>query len=119
MLRFTNGYRTTIQAMVEWYHPNCRDGDDYLGEWEKAGWWRIEPGQSAVVFGGDVSSVNRYWYFFAGAFDGAVWAGAFEEFVPLNAFQWCEKVRNSTSFVVGMRELDVGSSDNFTLTFVE
>jgi uncharacterized membrane protein len=118
MLRFVNGYRTSISTMVEWHHPDCRDGDDYLGEWEKAGWWNLEPGQSAIVFGGDLADVNRFWYFFADAADGAFWAGPFEEVVPWNAFQACEKIRTSNSFVVGMRELDIGDSADFTLTFV-
>jgi uncharacterized membrane protein len=117
MLRFVNGYRTTIWTMVEWYHPGCRDGEDYLGEWEKAGWWKIDPGGSAVVFGGDVSDVNRYWYYFANAADGAVWAGPFGERVPLQAFQWCEKIAGTNSREIGMRELDVQRSGNFTLTF--
>ena len=67
-LRFTNNYPSTLWAMIEWYHPNCEDG----GNWEKAGWWKIDPGQTKTVFGGDVSDVNRYWYFFAHDADGTL-----------------------------------------------
>jgi uncharacterized membrane protein len=113
MLTYVNGYTSTIWAMAEWYHPGCENGN-----WEKKGWWRIEPGRSAVVFGDDVEDVNRFWYFFAHAADGAFWAGPFEETVPINAFDWCENTGSSTSRTIGMRELDVGDNDDFTLTFV-
>jgi uncharacterized membrane protein len=113
-LRFTNNYPSTLWAMIEWYHPNCEDG----GNWEKAGWWKIDPGQTKTVFGGDVSDVNRYWYFFAHAADGAAWAGPYNEIVPHIAFDWCEDTANSDSRTVGMRELDIHSYDTFTLHFV-
>ena len=114
MLRFTNGYPSTLWAMIEWYHPNCPDG----GNWEKKGWWKIGPGQSKTVFSDDVEDVNRYWYFFAHAADGAQWAGPYSEIVPHIAFDWCENTANTDSRRVGMRELDVGSNDDYTVTFV-
>jgi uncharacterized membrane protein len=112
MMRFVNGYSTTVWTMIEWYHPNCPDG----GDWEKAGWWRIEPGKSATVFGGDVDNVNRYWYFYAHAADGGQWSGPFSEIVPRIAFDWCENTANTDSRTVGMRELDVNGADNYTVT---
>lgn len=71
MFRFTNNYSSTVWAMVEWNHANCPDG----GDWEKKGRWQMEPGQSAVVFGSGLKDVNRLWYWFAHACDGAVWGG--------------------------------------------
>src|SRR5687768_4306146 len=43
----SNMYSTTVWAMFEWHHPDCIDG----GDWRKRGWWRIEPGQTSVVYG--------------------------------------------------------------------
>ena len=114
MLQFTNGYSSTLWAMIEWSHPNCPDG----GDWEKKGWWQIEPGQSKVVYGGDVNDVNRYWYFYAHAADGAVWSGPFEETVPDRAFDWCEHTADTSSRTVGMRQLDVDDNDNYNLRLV-
>jgi len=114
MLRFANGYRSTIWAMVEWYHPNCPDG----GDWEKKGWWQIEPGQSAVVYGGDHRRVNRWWYYYAHAADGYHWPGDFPETVPVRAFQWCERTADTTSRTIRMRQLDVlGTHDEHILRF--
>ena len=113
MFRFQNDYPATVWAMIEWYHPNCPDG----GNWEKAGWWRMDPGQSKVPFTGDVGDVNRFWYFYAHASDGAQWTGPFNEIVPQIAFDWCETTANTDSRTVGMRELDVHDYDDFTLTF--
>jgi uncharacterized membrane protein len=111
-LHFNNAYPSTIWTMIEWHHPGCEDG----GDWEKAGWWKIEPGGSAIVHGGDLD--KRYWYFYAHAADGAYWAGAYEEIVPHIAFDWCSDTANTDSRTIGMRELDVGDNDDYTLTFV-
>jgi uncharacterized membrane protein len=113
-LRFKNGYPHTIWTMIEWYHPDCPDG----GNWEKAGWWEIAPGGTATVYGGDLDDVNRHWYFYAHAANGAQWAGPYDEIVPHIAFDWCSDTANSDSRVVGMRELDVNGDDTYTLTFV-
>ena len=113
-LYFRNGYPSTIWTMITRYHPNCPDG----GDWEKTGWWRIEPDGTATVYGDDVEDVNRYWYFYAHAADGAYWAGPYNVIVPHIAFDWCIDTANTDSRQVGMRELDVDSNDDYTLTFV-
>ena len=111
MFRFTNNYPSTVWVMLEWHHANCPDG----GDWEKKGWWQIEPGQSAVAFGGDVNDLNSSWYWFAHAQDGAVWAGPFQEIVPDHAFDWCTNTADTSSRTIGMREVDVGDVDNYTV----
>ena len=113
-LRFKNGYPQTIWAMIEWYSPGCPDG----GDWEKAGWWKIAPGGTKTVYGGDLDDVNRYWYFYAHASNGAQWAGPYRETVPHIAFDWCSSTGSSDSRTVGMRELDIHDNDTYTLTFV-
>jgi uncharacterized membrane protein len=113
-LYFKNCYPSTIWSMILWYHANCEDG----GNWEKMGWWRIEPGQQATVSVADLDEVNRYWYYYAQAANGAYWAGPYGVVVPHTAFDWCVDTANTDSFDVGMRELDIGGNDDYTLTFV-
>lgn len=74
-LTFSNASSKTLWAMVEWSYPNCPDG----GEWMKKGWWQIEPGGTAVVYGGDVHAVNPIWYCYAYALDGSEWRDSYQE----------------------------------------
>ncbi|MFI1205335.1 DUF1036 domain-containing protein [Streptomyces sp. NPDC020883] len=105
-LTFVNQHYSSIWAMVEWYRPNCPDG----GDWIKKGWWKIDAGQSAVVYGGDVREVNQYWYCYAHSIDGYQWPGTdgFPELVPINAFEWCNQVADTTSRQVFMDQFSVG-----------
>lgn len=114
MLRFCNNYPETVWVTIEWYHPDCEDG----GDWEKAGWWKIDPGQCKTAYGGSLRDVNRYWYFYAHASDGAYWAGPYEDVVPHTAFDWCSDTGSTDSRVVGLRELDIDSNDNYTVNLV-
>jgi uncharacterized membrane protein len=111
-MQFVNNYPSTIWTAIMWYHPGCADG----GDWEKAGWWQLEPGGSATVYGGDVDDVNRFWYYFGHAADGAVWAGDFPESVPDTRFDWCIDTSSTSARTVGMRQFEV-DADNYTLTF--
>ncbi len=113
-LKFKNRYPTTIWAMIEWYYPNCPDG----GDWAKAGWWKIAPGKTKTVYGGDLDDVNRYWYFYAHGADGAQWAGPYPEIVPHHAFDWCKQTAGNPSETVGMRELDINGKSTYTLRFI-
>lgn len=70
-----------------------------------------------VVFENDVDDVNRYWYFYAEATDGAKWAGDFPTFIKRVAFDHCDAPADTSMQSVGFRELDVGDADNYTLTF--
>ncbi|HEY0537321.1 MAG TPA: DUF1036 domain-containing protein [Actinoallomurus sp.] len=114
MITIYNNFRTTISAMVEWFHPNCPDG----GDWEKKGWWVIQPQQTAIVWGGDHNAVNRFWYGYVHSIDGAQWTGDFPETVPTRAFQWCEHVADTTSRTVRMVEHDaLDSGPNWVWMF--
>ncbi|MFF4419906.1 DUF1036 domain-containing protein [Streptomyces sp. NPDC001549] len=101
-LRLQNNYHTEIWTMVEWHQPNCSDGSS----WVKKGWWRIGPGQSSTVFGGDVN-FNPIWYCYAYAPDGAEWRDRYQEVVPHRAFEWCSNTSDSTSRTILMNEFVV------------
>lgn len=111
-LTFKNGYHQSIWAMVEWAHPNCSDG----GDWLKKGWWQIDPGQTKVVFGGDAHAVNPIWYCYAHAADGTEWRDRFQELVPVRAFEWCSSTADTDSRTVLMNEFVV-SRPNHVHTF--
>jgi uncharacterized membrane protein len=111
MLRFCNQYPAELWVCISWYHPNCPDG----GDWEKKGWWHLAPAECKIAFGGDVSDVNRFWYYYAESADGRFWAGPFGTIVANGAFDWCENTGSTDSRTVGMRQLDIGDNDDFTL----
>ncbi|MGE7389446.1 DUF1036 domain-containing protein [Streptomyces sp. NPDC004126] len=102
-LRFQNNYHREIWTMVERHQPNCSDGSN----WVKEGWWRIGPGESAVVYGGDVSAVNQIWYCYAYSGDGVEWRDRFQETVPHRAFEWCSNTSDSSSRTILMNEFVV------------
>jgi uncharacterized membrane protein len=115
MLSFTNGYSQVLSVAIMWYHPNCPDG----GDWEKKGWWNINPGNTAHVLDLDLDETNRYYYFYAEAVDGHTWSGPYFTNVPSEAFDWCENTGSTTSRSLGFRELDIGDNDDYTLTLVQ
>jgi uncharacterized membrane protein len=103
------------------YSPESCGGDG--GDFEKMGWWRIAPGSCALVYANDLEDVNQFWYYYAQADDGAVWAGPFRAAVSLDPFggdQWCYGFETSApgQIIIGYRELDIGDNDDYTLTFV-
>ncbi len=111
MLKFCNNYPVDVSVCIMWYHPGCPDG----GDWEKMGWWNLSPGECNVVYANDLDDVNRYWYFYAEAADGAYWAGPNVTAVPYERFDWCVNTASTTSRDVGFRELDVGDNDGVTV----
>ena len=118
MLRFCNSYPTPIWTAFSFYSP-----DDCAGEgssWQNIGWYRVDPGTCAVVYGNDLDDVdNRYWYFYAEAEDGTKWNGDFPTLVdPFEAFNICDGYGSSRLSNRGFRQLDVGNAHEYTLTFV-
>lgn len=119
-LTLCNSYPSTVWTAIMFYSPETCGGDG--GDFEMMGWWRIEPGSCASVYANDLEDLNRYWYYFAHAADGTVWAGPFGASVPRTAFGggqacWGSQMGGSTEFEeIGFRQLDIGDNDNYTLT---
>ncbi len=113
-LTFSNQYPASVSISILWYSPGCADGSD----WELAGWYNLDNGQSMTVFFGDLEDINRYWYFNAEASDGAFWAGDVVHEVPFSAFDWCWNTGSTNEFSAGFREIDVGDNDDYTVTLV-
>lgn len=110
-LIFCNKYTAGVSVAILWYTPNCPDG----GDWSKAGWYDLSPGQCTTVFNGDLDEVNRYWGYYAEATDGAFWAGDVTTDVPDRAFNWCINTGSSDSRQIGFRVLDVQDNDDYTV----
>ena len=120
-LRLCNAYPSPISTAIMFYSPETCGGDG--GDFELMGWWNIDHGACALVYANDPADLNRFWYFYADALDGAVWAGAFGKAVPTAAFGGCWGFSSLTNepgqyIQIGFRELDVGDNDDLTLTFV-
>ena len=121
-LHLCNNYTSLISTAIMFYSPETCGGDGQ--DFEYMGWWNIQPGACAFVYANDLEDLNRFWYVYAIATDGAEWSGPFvRESVPLSkAFNKCwgfdvnfpfEPPYTSVKFF----ELDIGDADNFTLTF--
>src|SRR5688500_2485725 len=85
-LRFTNNYPTPV-----WVAVGYPSGYSYLYDetiWRSMGWYRVERGQTITVYKGDVSRVNRYWYAYALAADGAEWSGQYLFRVSSEGFRY-------------------------------
>jgi Protein of unknown function (DUF1036) len=115
-LTLCNGYSSEISTAIMFYSPNTCGGE---GEnFEMRGWWNIEPGSCALVDTDDLKDVNRYWFYFAHSSDGAVWSGPYGAAVPTEAFDQCYGIGVSPGEEINFRLLDIGSFDNYTLTFI-
>lgn len=121
-LRLCNSYPGRIATAIMFYSPETCGGDGW--DFEMMGWWNLAPGSCALVYANDLEDLNRYWYYFAEADDGAVWAGPWGANVPRSAFggdQACfgtQRDAGNEMLHIGYRQLDIGSNDDYTLTFI-
>lgn len=119
MWQFCNQYSSELWVAIVRYTPNCYDGNDYLGDWTKEGWWHLNPGECKIVDGDDLEDVNRYYYYYAEAADGNYWAGPIPvAYIPQEAFNLCIDTGVEPSRELGFRELDIGDYDNYTINLV-
>jgi uncharacterized membrane protein len=120
MLQICSFYPHKLWVAIMFYDPNC--AVDFLGSepWKKRGWWSLAPGQCKVVFGEDLADLNRYYCYYAEATDGAVWSGPYKRSVRLTAFNDCSGagLTGPKKKTIGYKLLDIGDSDDFTLTLV-
>jgi uncharacterized membrane protein len=115
MLAFANRYPAKVWVAIMFYSPETCGGEG--GNWETMGWWGINPGGSAIVYGNDVEDLNRYYCYYAKAADGAEWSGNYGPiYVYHQAFNSCYNIGSTAAYaVVGMREIDVNGYDDYTV----
>lgn len=107
-LRFINGTDQPVQVAIQWFDASCGATTDR--QWRKRGWYRIDPGATGTVFGGDLRHFNKVWYYYAETTDQR-WAWTsrdFAECLPWSVFDWCNEC-NTHSRNIGMVETVVGS----------
>jgi uncharacterized membrane protein len=71
-LYFSNHHTSPVSIAIVFYSPSLCSTK---GNWEKAGWFNVQPNTSMWVHNGNVGSINRFWYFYAVATDGKYWSG--------------------------------------------
>lgn len=107
VVSFRNSYRHRI--FVAYMRRDFACLDDCGGLWDVLGWIKLEPGE---VKSRANSTRNRWFYYYAEAVDGAVWAGPYLAEVSDRKFSKCTCLGVSVShgpqpyYKVGMRELD-------------
>jgi uncharacterized membrane protein len=117
VLTFCNSHPVRIWTAISFLDPEVCGGEG--GNWRNRGWWGIDPGACVTVHSGIVSNVNRYWYYFAFSDDGRRWEGDFPTYVKdPEVFDLCDGLPTTALQQFGFRQLDIGDSDNYTLTFV-
>jgi len=118
MLVICNGYPAHVYVAIMFYSPESCGGDGK--DFETMGWWSVDRGSCVNVYANDLEDLNRYWYYYAEAADGAVWAGPYRVLVSNRAFDLCYGFVSSADAdrYIGMRELDIGDNDDYTLTLV-
>ena len=104
-LCFHNNYSSPLSVAVMWYDPGDCGGDG--GEWGTRGWWNLNPGGTVHT---NVSTGNRYFYYYAEAWNGAVWGGPYG---PVDCtwagFSSCQNIGSTADYLsLGMREVDAG-----------
>lgn len=104
-LCFQNNYSSPVWVAVMWWSPDLCGGDG--GNWATAGWWGLNPGDSVCT---DVWTDNEYFYFYAEADDGAVWAGPYGPvYATYQAFQGCINIGSTQDYLqLGMLQVDAG-----------
>ncbi len=113
-LVFCNRYTSPVSVAIMRYDPqSCPNGDRFSVQ----GWWNIPPNVCTTVYGGSVG-YNRYWAFYAESADGRTWTGDVRAWVSNNAFKLCHSDSCSPCRVVGFRQFDVNSYDNYTINLV-
>ena len=114
--KFRNKTDVTVWVTFQWYSPSCSDGS----EWKTKGWWKLDPGQIKTVFGSDLQSASKYYYWYAEASDASKWLGPFDTCVPNTAFTWClNTCCTPTCRTVGFREKYIGSNNNYTINLTK
>ena len=72
-LSFQNLTNQTVWVILLYYDSSCGAANQ---NFRKQGWWKLNPGQTVVIWNVDLRTVNRYIYFEA-EFDAdkSVWGG--------------------------------------------
>jgi uncharacterized membrane protein len=111
-LTFCNRTTSLVSVAIMRFDPqSCPRGDRFSVQ----GWWNINPGGCAIVYGGAVN-YNRFWYFHAEAASGLVWSGSVRAWVSNQAFKLCHSDSCTPCRIAGFQLIDVNNCTNCTVT---
>lgn len=101
---FQNNYSSPLSVAVMWWDP---DGCGNDGNWGTRGWWNLGPGGNVHT---NVWTDNRYFCFYAEAWDGAVWSGPYGPvYASSDGFDSCVDIGSTADDqFLGMAEVDAG-----------
>lgn len=104
-LYFVNQAANTVWVAFAYYDTGCGEANQ---NFRKQGWWQITSGQTFNAWNTDLSTVNRYAYFYAESADGATWAGTGNAwlYITQNAFNQCAFDNTNTTSQVDFIQLD-------------
>jgi uncharacterized membrane protein len=113
MLTFQNNHSSRVWVAIMFLSPDTCGQD---GNWQTIGWYGIDPGNSADVYDNDLEDLNRYFFYYAKAADGATWSGNWGNvYLYHHAFNSCINIGSTDAYaVVGMRLIDVDGNDDIT-----
>ena len=109
-LSFQNLTKQTVWVILLYYDPGCGAANQ---NFRKQGWWKLNPGQTVVIWNVDLRTVNRYIYFEA-EFDAdkSVWGGNGNAWIEItdNAFNQCAIDETGCDRWVDCIEQDLGGT---------
>jgi hypothetical protein len=112
-VRFTNSHSSKVYVAYMRLDPVC--GSDCGDPWDVLGWINLDPGQTQTR---PNPTNNRWFYYYAEADDGTIWAGEFVAEVSQESFQKCTCLGTTSPLWhnVGMRELDLNGFGGVNFT---
>jgi uncharacterized membrane protein len=109
-LSFQNLTNQTVWVILLYYDSSCGAANQ---NFRKQGWWKLNAGQTVVIWNVDLRTVNRYIYFEA-EFDTdvSVWGGNGNAWIEItdNAFNQCALDETGCDRWVDCIELDLGGT---------
>jgi uncharacterized membrane protein len=115
-LKFGNSFTQDVWLFYVFHSPDDCGGEGR--DWQGIGWFHAAVGETVTVYSNDLDDVhNRYWYFYAESGDGqSFWAGEPAFFAGDDAFNHCIGEGRSDWRQYGLRIIDVGDNDDYTVT---
>lgn len=103
-LYFHNNHNEKIFVAFAFVHQGCEGGVN----WEKKGWYGINPGGTTKVWTGWVGG-SKFFYFAEASDRSPAWSGQFFTQMPPRAFSWCWNTGSTDSRNLGLRKIEIGA----------
>jgi hypothetical protein len=117
-LKFTNHFTEDVWVFYVFHSPDDCGGEGQ--DWQGIGWFHVSVGETVTVYANSLGDVhNRYWYFYAETPDVEfTWSGPPTFQASNDAFNHCIGEGRTDWQPFGLRLIDVGDSDDHTVTLI-